>query len=225
MTKQEIIQKAESFGKWYHAIPLIDGYVTKSVMKDSCSEIWNMIREVRKDIQYHDKTVLDLGTMDGMWAFESEALGARQVFASDIWQAAPSGEARLGFAICAKDSLVIKVAGLDVQREIHQRVDIVQCLGLLYHVEHPLLALQNIRESCRGGMMLLETAMWNNGLAEPMIRMNSDSGIYCDPTTFFAPNFTALMELLKMAGFTPMKETTQTVQMDQLISRICLICQ
>ena len=47
------------------------------------------IRKVRKRVELNGKTVLDLGSWDGMWAFEAEALGAQLVVATDCmnyWQ-------------------------------------------------------------------------------------------------------------------------------------------
>ena len=50
---------------------------------------WNNTRKVRDAIDYRDKSVLDLGSWDGMWAFEAEMLGAALTVATDCmnyWQ-------------------------------------------------------------------------------------------------------------------------------------------
>lgn len=84
MTSDEIKSKSESFKRWYHAIELFPGYVTPSNMTPSMHQ-WEQVRKVREKMDYKGKSVLDLGTMDGMWAFEAEKLGAKPVYALFIW--------------------------------------------------------------------------------------------------------------------------------------------
>jgi tRNA (mo5U34)-methyltransferase len=51
--------------------------------------LWDNARQARKAVDSTGKTVLDLGSWDGMWAFEAEMLGAAFVFAIDCmnyWQ-------------------------------------------------------------------------------------------------------------------------------------------
>lgn len=228
MTEEEIIAKAESFGNWYHEIPLTPTYTTKSVMTAS-KPIWEMIRRVRNGIAYKGKFVLDLGTMDGMWAFEAEGLGASETTGADIWQSAPMGRQRCEFAIKAKNSKVeVFLANVHNLPESWGHFQIIQCLGMLYHVENPILALTEIRNHLDpNGVMLLETAVWTGGGKFPVVRLNTDRGVYCDHTTFWVPNLTALMDMLKLAGFEPVKDSMQ--QVDQLPNkesiRVAMICK
>jgi tRNA (mo5U34)-methyltransferase len=204
MTREEIIAKAESFeGGWYHRIELTPGYFTPSVMEASWP-IWDTIRHVRERLDYHKATVLDLGTMDGMWAFEAEKLGARQVIAGDIWQYAPTAKNRFHFARQCLDSEA-SLWDLNVQdlygtlSEDHQ-FRIVQCLGLLYHVQNPMLALHNVAMAMtEASQMILETAVMHKETG-PWMRFNSDNGIYCDATTFWCPTMDCLHAMLDTAG-------------------------
>src|SRR5690349_4298900 len=100
----EIIIKASQY-QWYHVIELAPGYFTESNMTASFPQ-WGQVRKVRERIDYHSKSVLDIGTMDGMWAFEAEKLGASHVAGADIWQAAPQGRERFEFARLALNSHV-----------------------------------------------------------------------------------------------------------------------
>jgi len=202
MTREEIIAKAESFeGGWYHRIELTPGYFTPSVMEASWP-IWDMIRNVRERLDYRKATVLDLGTMDGMWAFEAENLGALEIISGDIWQSAPS-KRRVSFA---RECLDSKVSLWDLNaQEMGEVMDgyrfsIIQCLGLLYHVQNPMLALHNIANVMTpDGHVILETAVMHKETG-PWMRFNSDNGVYYDATTFWCPTMDCLHAMLDMAG-------------------------
>lgn len=227
MTDREIIERASKWG-WYHAIELRKGFVTPSVMLPAIAPAWEMIRKVRERLDYRGKWVLDLGTMDGMWAFEAEQLGAAPVYAADIWQGAPQGQERFNFAREALGSHVIPVPGADVhflsQHLEGYAFDIIQCLGMLYHLENPMLALWEIRKALNpGGRMLLETACWNGGGNEPAARFNSDGGIYCDSTTFWVPNMAGLLGILRVTGFKVLGDFVFSPQKAE-VCRVAAIC-
>jgi SAM-dependent methyltransferase len=154
-------------------------------------------------LDYRKATVFDLGTMDGMWAFEAEKLGAGDVTAGDIWQ---HSTAKDRFDL-ARQCLASKVAlwNLNVQDMKEEedgffRFSIIQCLGLLYHVQNPMLALHNIaRVMTDDGKILLETAIMHKETG-PWMRFNSDNGIYYDATTFWCPTMDCLHAMLDKAG-------------------------
>lgn len=230
MTREEIINKAESFGIWYHHIKLADNYWPASNMQKSWP-IWDMIRSVRKKVDYIGKSVLDIGTMDGMWGFEAEELGAGHICGVDIWQHQPRGKSRAEFAVQARGSKMriedgdVECLNLDMGGEVF---DIIQCLGMLYHVENPMMALRQIRKCIAvGGVMLLETAMWHGPIAEPAIRFNSDNGIYHDSTTFWVPNAKALEDMLRLTGWIQDRDSIQVCSQppNPIVARICMICR
>jgi tRNA (mo5U34)-methyltransferase len=218
----EIVKQAEAFGPWYHEIELFPGYCTKSKMTESFPQ-WKQVRWVRERLNYAGKTVLDLGTMDGMWAFEAEALGGI-VTAADIWQNEPLGRERFEFAQRVMGSKVALEPGVNAHELAHQlrTYDIIQCLGLLYHVQNPLLVLHHLAHCLKeGGKLLLETACLPYDHSPPTMRFNSDSGIYCDPTTFWAPNWNCLLAMLQLAGFSVEQESV--MRMLSRIDRVCLV--
>lgn len=59
----------KEFSYWYHKIDLGYGITTPGFDYDT---LWDNIRRVRKKINYKNKTVLDIASFDGMWAFEAE---------------------------------------------------------------------------------------------------------------------------------------------------------
>jgi tRNA (mo5U34)-methyltransferase len=231
MTHEEIKAKAESFGGWYHEIELYPGYTTPSY----CSFIrpqWEMIRKVRAALDYKNKVVLDVGTMDGMWAFEAEKLGAIEITTIDIWQGDYfKAQERFQFAHETLGSSVqfeqLSVEELPTWRleegPVERSYDIIQCPGVLYHLENPLRALRKMRSVINPdeGRLLLETAIWPT-FDYPMARFNSDRGIYDDPTTFWAMNRLCLQAALLLTGWQPI--TIPELVMAGPTERICLIC-
>ncbi len=226
MTPEEIITKAEAFGGWYHSIELVPGYRTRSYM--GIADQWDMVRRVREKLDYTNKIVLDIGTMDGMWAFEAERLGAYAVTAIDVWQGGYI-KAMERFTL-AKTALESKVTLIEDSVEelvaatdnFVTRFDIIQCPGVLYHLENPIRALRNMRKAVKpNGRLLLETAIWSAD-GKPFARFNCDRGVYNDPTTFWAPNMACLLGMLHLSMWQPI---TKPQFVDQgKTKRVCLLC-
>jgi len=224
---------AKQLEPWYHRISITADYTTQSYL--DVDHHWANNRTVRAALDYRDKSVLDLGTMDGMWAFEAESLGARVVVAADIWQNCIAGYHRFMLAHEARGSKVMPVVNGDVH-SLYSKLaspmlrlgidgfDIIQCLGLLYHVQNPWLALHQIRRCLSNtGTMLLETALWDHGGDVPMMRANFDLGTYDDASTFWIPNLPCLLGLLVATGFTPKLDSVSIVE-PYAVRRVAMIC-
>lgn len=233
MTPEEIKTKAESFGGWYHRIELFPGYFTPLYRQDIAPQ-WDMVRRVRRELHYPGKTVLDIGTMDGMWAFEAEQLGARQVTTIDTWQGnylQASERFKLAHEVLKSKSHFVEdsVESLrTVTADFNYTFDIIQFLGVLYHLENPILALRNARNAVHdGGVMLLETAVWTES-GPPMARFNSDRGVYDDPTTFWAMNEACLIGALELTGWHPDLRELKRIRESAIAAgptkRYCMLC-
>ncbi len=217
MTPDEIRAKAEALTPWYHEIELCPGYTPASCMTGSRYQ-WEHNRRVRASLDYTGKRVLEIGAMDGMWAFEAERLGASAVVAADIFQRAPRCYDRFLLARAALNSNVLLIPNGDVSKLLERLdwlwnppFDIVQLLGVLYHLRDPMQALLQVRACiAESGTLFLETAVW---LGEPhglWLRFNADKGVYDDPTTWFVPTVPALHEMLRLSGFTVVADSAQT---------------
>lgn len=207
MTNEEIKTEALALGEWYHEIELFPGFVTPSSFAENSRDQWINTREVRKRLSYTGKIVLDMGTMDGMWAFEAEKLGSKKVYAIDICQNNPKAEARFKLAADALGSRAIyaKVNAHTLRTDSTQlnwpKFDIIQCLGLLYHTQNPMLILNNVAACLKGkGIVLFETACIFDETPTPWMRFNFDYGIYFDQTTYCCPNWVGLKGMLKLVG-------------------------
>lgn len=226
MTKQEAISAANKMG-WYHTVRLFDDYVTPCYTKAANLPLWNMIRSVRASLPYKGKKVLDVGTWDGMWAFEAEDLGASTVVGFDDWSKRPNGLAQTQFAADVRKSRAhfLKADLYNLPKDLPGApFDIVQNLGVLYHLAHPLLGLEVLRKMTKtGGMMLLETAWWDNESATPMMLSNGKGDVYGgDQMTFWAPNHACLSWMIKITGWG--KPIAHADLRRKPIKRCCWIC-
>jgi len=115
---------------------------------------------------------LDVGTMDGFWAFEMERRGALEVVATDLAEVddldwPPLWRARVEPALdetksarfeLARDALGSKVQR--VERSVYAldsdlgEFDLIFCGDLLVHLKDPITALQRMRLVCRGSTIV-----------------------------------------------------------------------
>lgn len=235
MTSDELRKKVAKFHFWYHKIDIGQGVVTPGLDFD---HIWDNIRKTRKHIDYKGKKVLDIGSWDGMWAFEAERLGAENVIATDCHWDTNTYEKFLFvrnvlgskvmpyFNISPYDLWnrldVYLQENMQTQKPYSRLFDIVQHLGFLYHVRDPLLTLSQSRSVLQtGGYLMIETAavidenasfMVFNGV--PPEKSDPVGRIYNDRTTWWAPTIPCLKEMLKATLFDPIEETIHIIQRD-----------
>ncbi len=193
---------------WWHRIKLPDGAYTPGQCKHGPDGgNWPTTRfGVPEDLR--GKTVLDIGTYDGFFAFEAEKRGAIHTLGVDVGQT-HTGEMRLphGFEY-AKHALssevkyrFANVQDPDFEDMFIRRFDVVFLFGVLYHCESPLLALKNAAKVTRSGdgICLLETAI--SDLTFPLPVLEYRPGHEGDPTNYFYPNDAWIHLAAKQVGF------------------------
>lgn len=161
MTREEIQAELKRLEPWFHRIDLGDGLFTKtdSVMGEPVDHPlgpWQTI-QILLPHDLHGKTVLDVGCNAGFYAFEAKRRGAARVLGVD----GQRQHIRQGL-------FVRKALGLDVEfrrlnvYELNPRsvgqFDITLALGLLYHLKHPILALENLYQVTKE-LLIIETAI------------------------------------------------------------------
>ena len=155
MTPDEIRHKINQFPYWYHKITLPYGVETPGWAPLDVSAYG-----IPADLT--GKRVLDVGAWDGFWTFEALKRGASQVVAIDdfsdflgklttetrkAWQTFDTCREILGYSEqqCSRFDMSV----YDVSEELLGQFDIVFCFGTLYHLRHPLLALDKLAALCR----------------------------------------------------------------------------
>jgi len=150
---------------------------------------------------------LDLGTRDGFFSFELEKRGAKEVIAID--HISPE---KTGFPIL-KEIFGSKVQYYqdnvyNLSKEKYGEFDLVLCLGLLYHLRDPLLALDKVREVCRNELyvesFVIDNHFINNKepLNIPIMQFYPTNELSRDFTNWWAPNSICLLKMLEATNFT-----------------------
>jgi len=238
----DAIQQAVRQRTWYHKIDLGNGIVTPGFDFDS---IWNLIRDVRGGESYVGKRVLDLGTWDGMWAFEAEKMSAEFVTAVDCDSRAENFffcreilKSKIipyfnisPYNLVERLNAVLNPIGTSPKNRDSYLFDIVQHLGMLYHLTDPLASLFQTRLVMKtGGKLLLETA----GIVDTersFMLFNGRPGskewprIYNDVTTWWAPTSLCLYEMLESALFKVHLDSVRYLDSPGQITRIALIAE
>jgi tRNA (mo5U34)-methyltransferase len=212
---------------WYHKIELLPDLVTPGF---DLEPLWDNLRSVRACIDYKNKSVLDIAAFDGMFTFEAEKLGASSVIATDCMY-----KSFENFLFCRE---VLKsnalpyfnvspynlTERLDVYFQEHydgakddRRFDIVQHLGLLYHLRDPMLSLLQARSVLKpDGILLIETdVILEND--DPVMVFNGlphNARIRDNYSVWWAPTKKCLFEMLQASLFEVVEESYSEFQFD-----------
>lgn len=183
--------------RWRHSIELAPGISTPG---DPTKRV---LRRLRLPADLTGKSVLDVGCSDGFFSFEAERRGASPVVAFDEWSS-PFVDRPAGFDTVHQllDSKV-QFHRLDLQALDPTQLgqfDVVLCLGVLYHLKHPLLGMEQLARLTKD-MLILETEVTESIINTPGMRFVE--GLYHgrDITTWWVPSISGVMQMARAAGF------------------------
>src|SRR3954454_4583042 len=156
LSPDELTARIQALGPWFHNINL-DGVWTAPdhFLGDyPGAKFRRFATHLPADLS--GKSVLDIGCNAGFYSIEMKRRGAARVLGID------SDDRYLAQARLASETLGfddIAFAKLDVYDvgALGERFDLVIFMGVLYHLRHPLLALDLIREHVAGDLMLFQT--------------------------------------------------------------------
>ncbi|MEP6818969.1 MAG: DUF1698 domain-containing protein [bacterium] len=218
MTREQIQAELKRLQPWFHRIDLGDGLFTKteSVMGEPVDHPlgpWQTIQKLLPG-DLGNKSLLDVGCNAGFYAFAAKRRGAMRVLGVD----GQRQHVRQGL-------FVRKVLGLEVEfrrvnvYELNQRsvgqFDITLALGLLYHLKHPVLALENLYQVTKD-MLIIETAIMPvrqtpksfahsfgsaKALLHPLAYVENPPEAKEQVFNWFLPGVEALTALLRNTGF------------------------
>lgn len=201
---------------WYHRIELPDGLVTPGWAPLN-PEVYRLPRKL------DGLRVLDVGAWDGYWTFEALKRGAREVVAiddfsdgvglnvtrEDKWKTFDLCRAALGHdhARCSRREMGV----YDVTPERLGTFDIVLFFGTLYHLRHPLLALDRLASVCTG-RIIVESAViddysvYKGGVGhgygqDVVMEFYPDDQLGNNQSNWWSPTTTCLAHMLRAAGF------------------------
>ncbi len=185
---------------WYHKINLGHGLVTPG-MDDTPTRIGRL--EIPDDLT--GMSVLDIGAWDGALSFAAERRGATRVLATDsyCWSGEGWGtKDGFEFARTALDSKVedLDIDVLELSPERIGTFDLVLFVGVLYHMRHPLLALERVA-SVTERLLILDTHVAMLEYEKPAMIFYPDAELKNDPSNWWGPNPAAVEAMLGTVGF------------------------
>ncbi|NTI22368.1 DUF1698 domain-containing protein [Rhizobium rhizogenes] len=151
--------------------------------------------------------VLDIGCSEGFFSFEAERRGASEVVAID---SAPESIQRFNVikhAIGSNANAYLTTV-YDLNPRVFGTFDLVMFFGVLYHLRHPLLALEKVLSVCSNRMLFQSSGIFDDIDDRAMIEFHprglmsgtKENPLY-DGTVFFMPNGAALKGMMEHVGF------------------------
>jgi tRNA (mo5U34)-methyltransferase len=191
---------ADSAFVWHQRFELVPGVETPGT-----NDIIWLLDAAGVPADLSGLSVVDLGTTNGGAAFEMERRGAERVVAVDVKSPEHFGFVRLRDFLGSGVEWV-QASVYEVGSVIEESFDLVLCFGVLYHLRHPLLALDNLRELV-GGEALIETAVLDAEMPEvsgrPVARFYRSDELAGDSSNWFAPTLAALLDWCASCGLDP----------------------
>jgi tRNA (mo5U34)-methyltransferase len=211
MNKADLQARAEAL-RWFHTIDLGQGVITRGVENSP-----ERLVRIGMPADLSGRSVLDIGAWDGFYSFEAERRHASRVVASDSYawhgQGWGTDRGKAGFEL-ARETLASRVedVDIDVMDLAPERVgsfDVVLFLGVLYHLQNPLLALERV-SSVTGDLLILETVVDMIGVTRPAAAFYPGQELNDDPTNWWGPNHAAVQGMLHSVGFKRVELITPT---------------
>ena len=213
----DLSSRIQELGDWFHNLDL-EGVATapNHFLGDYPRVKWHRFEKViPKDLS--GRTVLDIGCNAGFYSLEMKRRGAERVVGIDS-DPRYLAQARLASEVCGLKIELRELSVYDVGR-LHERFDLVIFMGVLYHLRHPLLALDLIHEHVTRDLLLFQSMQ--RGDAE-LTNVDPDypfeeTGIFehsafphmsfiehryaGDPTNWWVPNRACCEAMLRSAGY------------------------
>ena len=182
---------------WWHSFELPDGRVIRGM--NPLEILKQRIAQFPIPSDLNGKRVLDIGAWDGWFSFEMERRGA-EVVAVDCWD---NPRFREMHSIYSSRVEYVQMDAMEIGPETVGRFDIVLFLGVLYHLKHPLLALEKVC-SVTKDMAAIDSFVLRDGLdpaAQPVLEFYETDEMEGQTDNWVAPNLACLMAMCRTAGF------------------------
>ncbi len=212
-----IERRVRELGPWFHNLDLRGVRTAPDhFLGDYPSIKWvNFAHAVPADLT--GRSVLDIGCNAGFYSMEMKRRGAARVVGIDS-EDLYLNQARYAAEIEGMEIEFRKLSVYDVA-DLGEKFDLVIFMGVLYHLRHPLLALDLLYEHVVGDLMLFQSMQRGSTQVDPVQadysfwqqdhfdspgypKMAFIEHRYCnDPTNWWVPNAAGTEAMLRSAGF------------------------
>jgi tRNA (mo5U34)-methyltransferase len=217
LSRAQIEARVAELGPWFHNLDL-GGVQTapQHPLGDYPTVKWRRFAHaIPADLR--GRTVLDIGCNGGFYAIEMKRRGADRVVGIDSDESYLA-QARLAASVCGVDLELRRMSVYDVE-QLGERFDVVLFMGVLYHLRHPLLALDLVREHVARDLLVFQSMQrGSDRVAEVPAdfpfserapfddpgypRLHFVERSYAgDPTNWWIPNRACVEAMLRSAGF------------------------
>lgn len=179
----QLVQQIERLGPWFHNLRLRGIQTAPQHFLGDYPEVkFQSFRGVIPE-RLDGLSVLDIGCNAGFYSFEMKRRGAARVLGVDTDEHYLK-QARFAAEVLEEDVEFRKLAVWDVAC-LGERFDLVIFMGVLYHLRHPLLALDLIHEHVARDLMLFQSMQ--RGSQE--IVVPAEDYDFNEPAPFDEPGF------------------------------------
>lgn len=214
---EEIRERIDDLGRWFHNMDLRGVQTAPDhMLGDYPSFKWKRFAHaVPTDLR--GMSVLDIGCNAGFYSIEMKRRGAERVLGIDSDEGYLA-QARFAAEVCDVDIELRQMSVYEVGR-LEEKFDVVLFMGVLYHLRHPLLALDLVHEHVARDMLVFQSMLRGQPagaspaddypFSETKVfddpaypKMHFVENCYAgDPTNWWIPNEACVMGMLRSAGF------------------------
>jgi tRNA (mo5U34)-methyltransferase len=157
MGTDTISQRIAELGDWFHNINL-RGHPTapNHFLGDYPANKWNGFADALP-ADLHGRTVLDVGCNGGFYSIEMKRRGADRVVGVD-WDERYLAQARFAAEVSGTAIEFHRLSVYDIAT-LGERFDIVLFMGVLYHLRHPLLALDLLHAHATRDLLVFQSML------------------------------------------------------------------
>ena len=217
LTAEQIQRRVAELGEWFHNLDL-GGVQTAPhhFLGDYPRVKWQTFASSIPE-NLAGKSVLDIGCNAGFYSIEMKRRGADRVVGIDADERYLA-QARFAAKVSNVD---IEFRQLSVYRvgDLREQFDLVLFMGVLYHLRHPLLALELLHELVVGDLLVTQSLLrgsprnmnvppdfpfWEEEIfdRDEFPRMYFIENRFAhDPTNWWIPNRACFEAMLRSAGF------------------------
>jgi tRNA (mo5U34)-methyltransferase len=219
LSTHEIEQRVRSLGQWFHNLDL-HGVKTAPdhFLGDYPNIKWQRFAHaIPADLT--GKSVLDIGCNAGFYSIEMKKRGAARVVGVDSDEVYLE-QARFAAEVSGYRDIEFRNLSVYDVGQLGERFDLVIFMGVLYHLRHPLLALDTLHDTVVGDLLLFQSmqrgskavarveenhAFWDDAIFDrdgyPLMYF-VEQRYADDPTNWWIPNRACVEAMLRSAGFT-----------------------
>jgi tRNA (mo5U34)-methyltransferase len=227
LSRDEIAATVHSLGEWFHNIDL-GGVMTapNHFLGNYPAVKWQRFSHAIPE-ELTGRSVLDIGCNAGFYSIEMKKRGASRVVGVDTDERYLE-QARFAAQVTGQEIEFERMSVYDVG-SLGEKFDLVIFMGVLYHLRHPLLALDLLHEHVVGDLLVFQS-MLRGSSDEPALEENypiEDTEPFDDPdfpkmffierryaddpTNWWIPNASCARAMLRSSGFSILGQPEEEV--------------